>query len=164
MVFPISKKIVRKTATGAAGLVTAAIMTVAPAVADPNTDPTPGANVVPFGQTATLSGGAGSEITDYTVGPVQPSGRNDGVWFSDVSVKAEKGPVTPIIGDFNARAADGATYTVLEGTQPDGLSNQPVAPGGERHGRIYFQVGAGAPPDSVVYSQGQGGTKLVWKS
>ncbi len=144
-----------KTAAGAVGITAAGILTAATASANPD--------VVPFGHMAALTGAGGSQVTDYTVGNVQPSGHNDGIWFTDVTVTSAKGTVTPIIGDFNARAANGATYTVLEGTQPDGLSNQPIAPGGSTSGKIYFTVGGGAAPDSVVYSLGNGADQLVWK-
>jgi hypothetical protein len=144
-----------KTTAGAIGIAAAGILTATTASANPD--------VVPFGHMASLSGAGGSQVTDYTVGNIQPSGHNDGVWFADVTAKSAKGTVTPIIGDFNARGANGATYTVLEGTNPDGLSNQPIAPGGSTSGRIYFTVGAGTPPDSVVYSLGDGADQLIWK-
>ncbi len=144
-----------KTAAGAIGIAAAGMLTSATAAAGPD--------VVPFAHEAALTEAGGSEVTDYTVGKVQPSGQNDGMWFADVTAKSAEGTVTPIVGDFNARAADGTTYTVLEGTQPGGLSNQPIAPGASTKGRIYFAVGSGAPPDSVVYSAGGGVDQLVWK-
>lgn len=144
-----------KTATGAIGIAAAGLLTAATASANPD--------VMPFGHTAQLSNAGGAEVTGYTVGNLQPSGHNDGVWFSDVTARANKSSVTPIIGDFNARAADGATYTSMQGTQPYGLSNQPIAPGGQSHGRIYFDVGLGPAPDSVVYTTGGGSDRLIWK-
>lgn len=131
-----------------AGIAAAGILAAAPASAD--------AVVIAFDHTAQLNAAGGAEIADYTVSDLQPSGRSDGVWLSDVIVWAEKGPVTPIIGAFNALAANGASYPAMAGTQSDGLSNQPIDTGSQRTGRIYFQVGTGAPPDSVVDSQGRG--------
>ncbi|HZE15103.1 MAG TPA: DUF1942 domain-containing protein [Mycobacterium sp.] len=145
-----------KTAAGAAGIAAAAILTAATASADPD--------VLPFGRMAQMSGAGGSEVTDYTVKNLQPSGRNDGVWYSDVTVTAARGVVTPIIGDFNARAADGTTYTTIEGANPDGLTNQPIPPGGAAHGRIFFQVNNGPAPDSVVYNTGGNRDTVIWKS
>lgn len=83
------------------------------------------------------------------------------MWYADVIAKSASGG-TPIIGDFNARAADGATYTVVEGTNPDGLSNQPIGAGGESRGKIYFAVN-GQQPDSIVYNTGGNNNGMVWK-
>lgn len=143
-----------KTAAGAAAIAAAATLTAVPALAKPD--------VVPFGGTAEMHGAGGAEVTGYTVRDLQPSGNNDGVWFADVTVRADKGAVTPIVGDFNARAANGATYTSIEGSSPDGLTNQPITPGSVASGRIYFQVNSGSAPDSVVYSTGTNGDQVIW--
>jgi hypothetical protein len=143
-----------RTAAAAIGIAAAGVMTAVPASAAPQT--------VPFGKTAAISGAAGTEVADYTVNNVQPTGNNDGTWYSDVTVTAGKGDVTPIIGDFNARAGDGTNYTTIEGTNPDGLTNQPIAAGQSASGRIYFQVNNGPAPNSVVYSIG-GTPQVIWK-
>jgi hypothetical protein len=143
-----------RTAAAAIGLAAAGVITAVPASAAPQN--------VPFGKTAAISAAAGTEVADYTVKDLQPTGNNDGVWFSDVTVTAGKGDVTPIIGDFNARAADGTNYTTIEGANPDGLTNQPIAPGRSASGRIYFQVNSGPAPNSVVYSVG-GAPQTIWK-
>jgi hypothetical protein len=143
-----------KTAAAAAGIAAAGVLTATMANADPNP--------MPFGRTAAVGGAAGAEVADYTVRDLQPSGNNDGVWFSDVTVTAGKGTVTPLIGDFNARATDGTTYSVIEGTNPGGLTNQPIAPGTSTSGKIYYQV-SGTNPDSVVYSVGGDNAQAIWK-
>lgn len=145
-----------KTAAGAAGLAAAGAVTAVPADASPS--------VAPMGTMEQISGANGAEVTDYTVNNLRPSGHHDGVWFADVTAKAAKGPVTPIIGDFNARAANGATYTAIEGANPGGLTNQPIPPGSARTGKVYFQVNNGTPPDSVVYNAGgNSNNALIWK-
>lgn len=145
-----------KTAAGAAGIAAAGAVTAIPADASPS--------VAPMGTMEQVSGANGAEVTDYTVNDLQPSGHHDGVWFADVTAKAAKGVTTPIIGDFNARAANGATYTAIEGANPDGLTNQPIPPGSTRTGKVYFQVNNGPAPDSVVYSAGRGDSNaLIWR-
>lgn len=143
-----------KTAIGAAGIAAAAVFAAAPALAAPAPKP--------FGAMEAIAGAHGDEVADYTVSNLRPSGNNDGVWVADVTVKAAKGTVTPIIGDFNARAANGQNYTAIEGQNPDGLTNQPLAPGAARSGKLYFQVN-GPDPDSVVYSTGGNAEQAIWK-
>ena len=145
-----------KAAAGAAGITAAGLLTATTAFAAAPT-------FARFGTTEQFAGARGQEVTDYTVRDLLPSGHNDGVWYSDVTVKAVKGDVTPIVGDFNARAANGATYTSIEGANPYGLTNQPLRQGAQATGRIYFQVNNGAPPDSVVYSPGGAVNLLTWQ-
>lgn len=142
-----------KIAAGAAAIAAAGILTSPAASADPT--------IQRFGTTERLVSANGAEVRDYTVKNLQPSGNNDGVYFSDVTVQAVQGVVTPIIGDFNARAADGTNYSAIEGNSPDGLTNQPIAPGGAANGRVYFQVDNGPAPNSVVYNNGVA-DELIW--
>ena len=126
-----------------------------PALADPQ--------VVAFGQSAEIPGTAGAGAINYTVNDLQPSGHNDGVWYSDVTAQGVSGSPSPNIADFNARAANSSTYAVLKGNETDGLPNGPLAPGVKATGKLYFDVKNGAPPDSVVYRDAGGTDKVVWK-
>jgi hypothetical protein len=144
-----------KTTAVAAGIATAGILTATPALADPG--------VLPFGHTAEVASAGGSEVIDYTVGNLQPSGHNDGIWYSDVTAIGVKGSATPVIADFNARAVNSSSYWVMKGNEPDGLPNQPIAPGTQTTGRLYFDVRGGTAPDSVVYRDASGTDKVVWK-
>src|SRR6202020_2382411 len=126
-------KIALKTmAATAAGIATAGILTATPALADPQ--------VVAFGQSAGVSGAGGSGSITYTVSDLQPSGHNDGVWYSDVTATGVSGNPTPNIADFNARAVNSSTYAVMKGNEVDGLPNHPIAPGTQTSGRLYFDV------------------------
>jgi hypothetical protein len=149
-------KIGLKTTAAAAGIAAAGVVMATPALADPQ--------VVAFGQMAEIPGAAGAGAIDYTVSALQPSGHNDGVWYSEVTAKGVNGSPTPNIADFNARAANSSTYAVLKGNEPDGLPNQPLAPGTQINGRLYFDVKGGTAPDSVVYRDAGGADKVVWKS
>jgi hypothetical protein len=144
-----------KTTAAAAGIATVGILTATPALADPQ--------VVPFGQAAEVASAGGSEVIDYTVGNLQPSGHNDGIWYSKVTAKGVKGSATPVIANFNARAGNSSTYAVMKGNEPDGLPNQPIAPGSQTTGKLYFDVRGGTAPDSVVYRDATGVDKVVWK-
>jgi hypothetical protein len=150
-----SKIALRTTAAAAVGIVTAGILTATPALADPQT--------VAFGQSAEIPGTAGAGAINYTVSDLQPSGHNDGAWYSDVTATSVSGSPTPNIADFNARAVNSSTYAVLKGNEPDGLPNGPLAPGTQTTGRLYFDVRGGTPPDSVVYRDAGGTDKVVWK-
>ncbi len=149
-------KIAMKTAAAAVGIATAGILSATPALADPQ--------AVAFGQSAEIPGAGGSGAIAYTVSNLQPSGHNDGAWYSDVTAKGVSGSPTPNIGDFNARAVNSSTYAVLKGNLPDGLPNGPLAPGTQVTGRLYFDVKGGTAPDSVVYRDAGGTDKVVWKS
>jgi hypothetical protein len=142
-----------KTTAAAVGIATAGILTATPVCADPQ--------VVPFGQTAEIPSPGGA--IDYTVGNLQPSGHNDGIWYSDVTARAVSGSPTPNIADFNARAVNSSTYAVMKGNETDGLPNQPIAPDTQTTGRLYFDVKGGTAPDSVVYRDAGGTDKVTWK-
>src|ERR1700742_3112202 len=112
------------------------------------------------GQTAEISSMGGT--IDYTVSNLQPSGHNDGVWYSDVTAKGVSGNATPNIGDFNARAVNSSTFAVMKGNQTDGLPEGPLPLGNPVTGRIYFDVRNGTNPNSVVYRDAGGADKVVW--
>lgn len=143
-----------KTMTAAAGIAAAGILAATPAFADPT--------AVPFGQQAEIPSPGGA--IEYTVVNLQPSGHNDGIWYSDVTARSVRGNPTPNISDFNARAVNSSTYADMKGNEVDGIPNQPIAPGSYATGRIYFDVRNGAAPDSVVYRDAGGADKVVWKS
>lgn len=147
-------KIATKTAAAAAGIATAGVLSAAPALADPE--------VVGFGQSAEIPTVGGS--INYTVSDLQPSGHNDGIWYSDVTARSVSGSPTPNIADFNARAVNSSTYAVMKGNEVDGLPNAPIARGGQTTGKLYFDVKGGTAPDSVVYRDAAGVDKVVWKA
>lgn len=147
-------QIAKKAAVVGAGLTTAGMLAVAPASADPQ--------VVGFGQTQEIQSPGGA--IDYTVSDLQPSGHNDGIWYSDVTAEAVSGSPTPNIANFNARAVNSSTFAVMKGNEVDGLPNGPIAAGSETSGRLYFDVKNGTAPDSVVYRDAAGVDKVVWKS
>lgn len=148
-------KITRKATAAVAGIAAAGTLTVTPATADPE--------VMTFGQTAEVSSAGGSQVIDYTVSDLKPSGHNDGIWYSDVTARAINGAATPVIADFNARAVNSSTYWVMKGNQVDGLPEQPIAAGSQETGRLYFDVRSGTPPDSVIYRDAGGADRVVWK-
>jgi hypothetical protein len=149
-------KIALKTTAAAAGLVAAGILAAAPALADPQ--------VVAFGQSAEIPGAVGAGAINYTVSDLQPSGHNDGVWYSNVTAQGVSGSPIPNIADFNARAVNSSTYGVMKGNETDGLPNGPIAPGTTISGKLYFNVKGGTAPDSVVYRDAGGTDKVVWKT
>jgi hypothetical protein len=146
-------QIASKTTAVATEIVTAAVLAAAPALADPE--------ALQFGQSAEIPSPGGA--IEYTVSNLQPSGHNDGIWYSDVTAQAVNGFPTPNISDFNARAVNSSTYADMKGNETDGLPNQPIAPGSQTSGRIYFDVRGGTAPDSVVYRDAGGTDKVVWK-
>jgi len=144
-----------KTAVAGAGLAAAAIFSVTPASAAPPK---------PFGAMEQSVGPYGNEVADITVKNLQPSGNNDGIWYSDVTIKSVKGHPPPHIGAFNAVAPDGTSYTAVLGGSPDGIPTGDIAEGQSRSGRVYFGVNGGPAPDSVNYTPIADGEVLLWKS
>ena len=147
-----------KTAIGAAAIASVTVFTAGTAAA---VNPT----VQRLGTTEQLVDGP--LITAYTVSNLQPSnadvfhlGPPGQIWQADVTATANSGTVTPLVSDFNARAADGTNYRVIEEATPDGLSPAPLPQGSQSTGKIYFNV-TGTPPDSVVYNDGVEDV-LIW--
>lgn len=142
------------TAAAAAALAAAGLLTIPSAAADTT-----------LGQQGKLVNGdvvqawtvsnlhQSSDALDYT-----PKGT---LWEATATDEAIAGSVTPIVSNFNARAADGESYRVLyQLATPQGVSPATLQQGSKATGKIYFDV-TGAAPVSVVYSDG-GETQLVW--
>ena len=94
-----------------------------------------------------------SDVIDYPV---------DGtLWEATATNVAVVGTVTPVVSNFNARAADGATYRVLFGAAtPLGVNPATLAQGQHTTGKLYFDV-IGTAPESVVYNS-MGTDRAVW--
>ncbi len=147
-----------KAAIGATGIAAAAVFTAATAAA---VNPT----VQAFGTSEQLVDGP--LVTAYTVSNLQPSnvnlpvlGQQGQIYQADITATANSGTVTPLITDFNARAADGTNYRVIEEGTPNGLSPAPIVQGAQSSGTLYFNV-TGTPPNSVVYNDGVEDV-LIW--
>ena len=79
------------------------------------------------------------------------------LYEATATVQAVEGTATPVVTDFNARTATGASYHAV----PAGVSPAPLQAGASNTGKIYFDV-TGPAPESVVYSNG-GQDLLIWK-
>jgi hypothetical protein len=85
------------------------------------------------------------------------------VYQADVTARSDSGTVQPIVADFNARAANGQTYHVLDTVPaPNGLNPGPIGQGGQASGELYFDV-TGQSPNGVVYNDGVQDA-LIWTS
>ena len=152
-------KLAVKTAIAAGGVAAAGVFAAATASAAPPT-------IQGFGTSEQLV--AGPMVTDYTVGSLQPSSAmipgftpKGQLYQADITVKADGGIVTPVVSDFNARAANGQSYRVIDTVPvPNGLNPAPIAQGGQTSGTVYFDV-TGQPPNGVVYNDGMQDI-LVW--
>jgi Domain of unknown function (DUF1942) len=141
-----------KTAVGAAGIATAGIFTAATAVAAPPT-------IQGFGTSEQLVDGP--LVTAYTVSGLQPSNvtipgytPKGQLYQANITAQSNGGTITPVVSDFNARAASGQTYRVIDTVPvPNGLSPAPLTQGNQTSGLVYFDV-TGAPPNEVVYNDG----------
>ena len=139
-------------AIGATGIAAASIFAAATAVAAP---PTMGG----FGTSEQLVDGP--LITNYTVSNLQPAGvtipgytPQGQLYQANVTAQANSGAVTPVVADFNARAASGQQYRVIDTVPvPNGLSPAPILQGNQSTGTLYFDV-TGAQPNQVVYNDG----------
>jgi len=141
-----------KTTIGAAGIAAAGVLTAATAVAAPPTNQG-------FGTSEQLVDGP--LVTAYTVSNLQPSNAmipgytpQGHLYQADVTAQANSGTVTPLVSDFNARAANGQQYRVIDTAPvPNGLSPAPITQGNQANGTLYFDV-TGANPNQVVYNDG----------
>ena len=141
-----------KSAIGATGIAAASIFAAATAVAAP---PTMGG----FGTSEQLVDGP--LITNYTVSNLQPASvtipgytPQGQLYQANVTAQANSGAVTPVVSDFNARAASGQQYRVIDTVPvPNGLSPAPILQGNQSTGTLYFDV-TGAQPNQVVYNDG----------
>jgi Domain of unknown function (DUF1942) len=141
-----------KTALGAAAVATAGVFGAGSAVAAAPT-------VQHFGTSEPLFDGP--MVTSYTVSNLQPSNvvipgyvTHGRLYEADVTARSDSGTVTPLIADFNARAANGQTYRVINTVPtPGGISPAPIMQGNQSSGKIYFDA-TGAAPNGVVYNDG----------
>lgn len=148
-----------KTAIGAVGIAAVSVFGATTAVAGPPT-------IQGFGTTERLFDGP--MVTAYTVSNLQPSNvvipgytPAGKLYQADINARADNGTVTPLVSDFNARAANGQTYRVIDKVStPDGLSPAPINQGGQSSGKIYFDA-TGEPPNGVVYNDGVEDV-LIW--
>lgn len=122
-----------------------------------------------FGTQERLNDADGAVITGWTVSnlhpsndpiPYQPHGK---LWEATATVKAIRGTVTPLVADFNARAANGQNYPELGNVATaQGVNPANVPQGQQTTGKLYFDV-VGPNPNSVVYNAG-GRDLLIWTS
>ncbi|PEG56638.1 MPT63 family protein [Mycolicibacterium boenickei] len=83
------------------------------------------------------------------------------LWEVTATNEALQGSVTPIVSNFNIRAADGQNYRALfQVPSTQGVNPATLAQGQKTSGKIYFDV-TGEQPTSVVYNAG-GNDVLVW--
>jgi hypothetical protein len=154
-------KIAVKTAIAVGGVAAASVFAAATASAAP-------ATVQGFGTSERLVDGP--MITNYTVGSLQPSSTmipgfapKGKLYQADITARSDGGIVTPLVSDFNARAANGQSYRVIETVPvPNGLNPAPITQGAQSSGLIYFDV-TGQPPNGVVYNDGMQDV-LMWTS
>lgn len=146
----------------AAGIAAASVFAAAPALASPPP------NIQGFGTSEQLVDGA--LITNYTVSNLQPSNvtipgytPKGTLYQADISARSEGGLVTPQVNDFIARGPNGQNYRVIDRVAtPNGLNPAPIPQGSESTGTLYFDV-TGAPPNGVVYNDGNQDI-LIWTS
>lgn len=128
-----------RTAAALAAVAVSVSMALAPtAAADPSVDT--------FGGWNHLVDDGGAVITVWKISNLKPS--TDTVpgypvagtlWEATAAVRAAKGSVTPIIPDFNARAAGGANYPVLwQAATAAGISGATIPQGAKSTGKLYF--------------------------
>ncbi|MGJ6124861.1 DUF1942 domain-containing protein [Mycolicibacterium sp. Y3] len=151
-----------KTIAGAAGTTFAtlslAVLTAAAAGAAPVSES--------YGNQQKLDD-AGGTVTAWTVDELHPSTDtlpvpvNGTLYEATATVQAVEGTATPVVTDFNARTATGASYHAVPAPTATGVSPAPLQAGTSNTGKIYFDV-TGPAPESVVYSNG-GQDLLIWK-
>lgn len=153
-------KIAAKISAGAAAFALAATLGVTTAAAEQS-----GANWLGT-QADIVDGGV---VQGWTVSHLQqstdtiPYAVQGQLWEATASDTSIQGDAVPVIGNFNARAADGQTYRVLwEVATPQGVNPSTLAQGATTQGKIYFDVNPAAPPDSVVYRGAEGPDLAVW--
>lgn len=140
----------------AAALVTAAVVCAAPP------------RIEGFGTSQQLVDGP--MVTSYTVSELQPSNvviagftPAGQLYQAEVTAKSDGGTVTPVVSNFNARAAEGQTYRMVNAVPvPNGLNPAPIAEGDQTTGTLYFDV-TGPVPNGVIYNDGTQDV-LIWTS
>jgi uncharacterized protein DUF1942 len=141
-------------ASAAVAPLAVAAVTIATAATASAADPTVGG----FGAREQLYDAGGAVMAGWTISDLRPS--SDAIPYpvagklyeATATVEAGQGGVTPIVSNFNARAADGGTYRALYSVATaQGVNPSTLPPGGKTTGKIYFDV-TGANPNSVVYN------------
>jgi Domain of unknown function (DUF1942) len=75
-------------------------------------------------------------------------------WEANATVKADRGTVTPIIPNLNARTENGRNYQALwQAYTSSGISGATLSDGNHSTGKIYFDV-TGDSPTTVRYNNG----------
>lgn len=147
------------TAFAGAAIAAAAIVAGAPmALAEDG-----GVTTASLGSQAKLDNGAqGWTVTDLKPSTDTINYQTRGtLWEVTATNEALEGSVTPIVSNFNIRAADGKNYRALfQVATPDGVNPATLAQGQKTSGKIYFDV-TGEQPTEVVYNAG-GRDLLVW--
>jgi uncharacterized protein DUF1942 len=155
----------RKTTIASAASVTLSLaaLTIVTATTAVAANPTTAA----FGTRQQLTDASGTVVTGWTISNLTPS--SDVIPYPVAGrlyevtsvVEADQGAVTPIVSNFNARAADGETYRALFNVAtPQGVDPTTLTPGAKSTGKIYFDV-TGVNPNSVVYGDGAQDL-LIW--
>ncbi|WP_018598802.1 MPT63 family protein [Mycobacterium sp. 155] len=148
-------------AMAAAAVTTAGIIGAAPiALADDSAVTT-----TALGNQAKLDNG--NVIQGWTVTDLKPSTDtipyqvHGTLWEVTATNEALQGSVTPIVSNFNTRAADGQNYRALfQVATAQGVNPATIGQGEKTSGKVYFDV-TEADPTTVVYNAG--GTDLaVW--
>jgi hypothetical protein len=152
-------KTTAKTVIGGAGVAAVSVFAAATASA---VSPT----IQGFGTTESLVDG--QMVTAYTVSNLEPSSSSipgytpkGTLYQADITAKADRGLVTPMVQDFSARGPNGQMYQLID-KGPSGLNPAPIPQGNESRGTLYFDV-TGAPPNGVVYNDGLQDI-LIWTS
>ncbi|MDR3663559.1 MAG: MPT63 family protein, partial [Mycobacterium sp.] len=110
----------------------------------------------------------GNNVQGWTITGLKPStdvidyAPNGTLWEATATDEAIQGPVTPIVSNFNARAANGQNYRVLFGVaSPQGVNPATLPQGQKTTGKVYFDV-TGPAPQCVVYNAG-GQDLIMWR-
>ena len=148
-------------AMAAAAIAAAGIIGAAPiAFADDSTVTT-----AALGSQAKLDNG--NVVQGWTVTDLKPSTDTipyevrGTLWEVTATNEAIEGSVTPIVSNFNARAADGKNYRALfQVATPQGVIPATISQGDKTSGKVYFDV-TEAEPTTVVYNAG-GRDLAVW--
>lgn len=149
------------TAVAAAAVAAAAILGTAPAAFGDASAVTTST----LGSAAKLNNG--DVVQAWTVTDLKPSSDTipyevrGKLWEVTATDEAVQGNVTPIVSNFNVRAADGTNYRALfQVATPQGVNPSTIPQGEKASGKIYFDV-TGPEPTTVVYNAG-GKDLLVW--
>lgn len=111
----------------------------------------------------------GNVVQGWTVTDLKPSADtipyqvHGTLWEVTATNEALQGSVTPIVSNFNVRAADGKNYRALfQVATPEGVNPATIGQGEQTSGKVYFDV-TEADPTTVVYNSG-GRDLAVWNT